>query len=826
MPNKKPGAKPSSKQSRKKGDKRSGKQESSQSSKQTGKQPRGRRPGRSYEDYLEEWSAQTQASRILAEDESNHLYTRCLLCQEPHRKEDWHCPYSHVTYPADQKAAYERHSSAAARRGGGVDFERHSAAFKALKAIMFDVEAAIPKEAVRSDETDSSRKRWQDRLKNAGSLRRLAECLLELEEKHDKDWLCSSLDLNTWRAEVAKSTTPIKLKAKVLAFDRGVQYKAPTSSPERGPGRASPPRLRSTQRRHWGMFRIGMPVMDSKRKLRGTVLHYARGRLHCEFEDNRIRRYSKKEAFEILTALAPPSRSASPSVLTDVQVTAGDKRARDDDVAMESKGGDVTPPSKRSRAAPAAGSDPKSTGRPLYRFRGTRLGECAYCKRDVSTSVRVQCLQCAKFELCLVCYAQGAVILPHKISHRVTVECSEWSALRRERRAKRAPTSAESANDVLCELLPDGAAASLRSDPEAAIATARSAAEGGDPESMCTLGLLLSLAADPDASAAVKHLEKAAERGCAKAMLALGVCCDRGCGGATGGSKRARGLYEQAAKSGVAAASVLLAGCLASGRGGTVAAARGHQLLEQASKAATPRINYLIGLVFAELGNASGAIAAFERAVANPVSAHPRAAWNLAVILRRASSPGAAQPRQAQVEQQNGGSTEDSEKEAESTELKRRVVELYELGAAKREPRCMYNLALCLVRGDGVARDPARAKDLQRRAADAGHEQALFSWALSLEADGKCSEAAELYARAANAGHVPSMYNLALLMDEGVEGGEEEAAQWYRRAADAGDPRAMFNLAVLYTKGRGVDASGQKAEELFYRAAGLDHGQA
>ena len=56
-------------------------------------------------------------------------------------------------------------------------------------------------------------------------------------------------------------------------------------------------------------------------------------------------------------------------------------------------------------------------------------------------------------------------------------------------------------------------------------------------------------------------------------------------------------------------------------------------------------------------------------------------------------------------------------------------------------------------------------------------------------------EAEAWYRRAADAGHSGAMYNLGVLLEERGELGEAET--WYRRAADAGDSGAMFNLGVL-----------------------------
>jgi hypothetical protein len=89
----------------------------------------------------------------------------------------------------------------------------------------------------------------------------------------------------------------------------------------------------------------------------------------------------------------------------------------------------------------------------------------------------------------------------------------------------------------------------------------------------------------------------------------------------------------------------------------------------------------------------------------------------------------------------------------------------------------------------GVPRDPARATQLFRNAAEAGLDTAQFDLA-------SCYEAGQ---------GVPQ--------DFGV------AAEWYRKAAKQGDPGAQNNLASMYQSGRGVPADAGRALRLFLLAA-------
>jgi uncharacterized protein len=89
----------------------------------------------------------------------------------------------------------------------------------------------------------------------------------------------------------------------------------------------------------------------------------------------------------------------------------------------------------------------------------------------------------------------------------------------------------------------------------------------------------------------------------------------------------------------------------------------------------------------------------------------------------------------------------------------------------------------------GVARDPARATQLFRSAADAGLATAQFDLA-------SCFETGQ-----------------GLPQDFGV------AAGWYRKAAQQGDSGAQNNLASMYQSGRGVPQDRGRALRLFLEAA-------
>ncbi|MFI2360810.1 tetratricopeptide repeat protein, partial [Streptomyces anulatus] len=112
---------------------------------------------------------------------------------------------------------------------------------------------------------------------------------------------------------------------------------------------------------------------------------------------------------------------------------------------------------------------------------------------------------------------------------------------------------------------------------------------------------------------------------------------------------------------------------------------------------------------------------------------------------------------------------------------------------------------------------PVIAESVYRRAADAGHTNAMNNLGLLLATEGRTDEAEVIYCRAADAGQIDAMNNLgALLVGAGRM---DEAEVIYCRAADAGHTVAMNNLGALLVGAGRMD----EAEVIYCRAA--DAGQ-
>ena len=131
--------------------------------------------------------------------------------------------------------------------------------------------------------------------------------------------------------------------------------------------------------------------------------------------------------------------------------------------------------------------------------------------------------------------------------------------------------------------------------------------------------------------------------------------------------------------------------------------------------------------------------------------------------------------------------------------------------AAAGDAAAELELALRLIDGRGVAKDPSAAAQWFEQAAvqDLPLAQyrlaALYEKGLGVARDSAL--AMSWYTKAATAGNARAMHNLAVMNAEGAAGGKpdySEAAQWFRKAGQLGIRDSQFNLGVLYARGMGV----------------------
>ncbi|KAA8526614.1 hypothetical protein F0562_008183 [Nyssa sinensis] len=64
------------------------------------------------------------------------------------------------------------------------------------------------------------------------------------------------------------------------------------------------------------------------------------------------------------------------------------------------------------------------------------LYHCNYCNKDISGKIRIKCVICPDFDLCVECFSVGAEVTPHKSNHQYRVMdnlafpliCADWNA--------------------------------------------------------------------------------------------------------------------------------------------------------------------------------------------------------------------------------------------------------------------------------------------------------------------------------------------------------------------------------------------------------------
>ncbi|KAB1222153.1 Transcriptional adapter ADA2 [Morella rubra] len=92
--------------------------------------------------------------------------------------------------------------------------------------------------------------------------------------------------------------------------------------------------------------------------------------------------------------------------------------------------------SKRKRTASSVettGPTPSVHG--LFEGKGA-LYHCNYCNKDISGRIRIKCIMCPDFDLCVECFSVGAEVTPHKSNHPYRVMdnlsfplmCPDWNA--------------------------------------------------------------------------------------------------------------------------------------------------------------------------------------------------------------------------------------------------------------------------------------------------------------------------------------------------------------------------------------------------------------
>ncbi len=170
------------------------------------------------------------ASRILFQYDGAELPV-CYVCQETLDEDEWHCPITHKTF---SKSEYTRdefamhYEEALQDRDRYDDLNKVTAQLKILKALLLDIEAAIPTEAVAltKREIEKTRSRWIEKVKRSLSIGELRRCLQDLQTSLKGGWLRPWFDIAVWKGRLQICASEAEFAVLLFAFDRAMLYKA------------------------------------------------------------------------------------------------------------------------------------------------------------------------------------------------------------------------------------------------------------------------------------------------------------------------------------------------------------------------------------------------------------------------------------------------------------------------------------------------------------------------------------------------------------------------------------------------------------------------
>ena len=143
--------------------------------------------------------------------------------------------------------------------------------------------------------------------------------------------------------------------------------------------------------------------------------------------------------------------------------------------------------------------------------------------------------------------------------------------------------------------------------------------------------------------------------------------------------------------------------------------------------------------------------------------------------------------------------------------------------ADKGSTSAMVELGVMLGTGTGAAKDPAEARRLFERAAEAGNPRGVSNLAaLSGGAPSDPARARDLLAKAAET-NAEAQYQLGLMMADGVGGAKDDVAAraLFEKAAAQNHPGALERMGAFAQGGRGGPQDSTAAKAYYERAAAL-----
>jgi TPR repeat protein len=154
------------------------------------------------------------------------------------------------------------------------------------------------------------------------------------------------------------------------------------------------------------------------------------------------------------------------------------------------------------------------------------------------------------------------------------------------------------------------------------------------------------------------------------------------------------------------------------------------------------------------------------------------------------------------------------------------AISTYRKAADKGSTSAMVELGVLLANGSGVAKDPAQARKLFERAAEAGNPRGVANLAaLSTSAGAPADpvKARALLSKAAETNSAEAQYQFGVMIADGIGGPKDDVAAraLFEKAAAQDHPAALERMGAFAQSGRGGPQDSSAAKTYYEKAAAL-----
>jgi uncharacterized protein len=159
------------------------------------------------------------------------------------------------------------------------------------------------------------------------------------------------------------------------------------------------------------------------------------------------------------------------------------------------------------------------------------------------------------------------------------------------------------------------------------------------------------------------------------------------------------------------------------------------------------------------------------------------------------------------------------------------AIGIYRKAADKGSTSAMVELGVLLATGSGGTKDPAQARKLFERAAEAGNARGVTNLAALSNSGGAPTDPVKsrvLLAKAAETNSAEAQYQLGMMTAEGVGGPKDDVAAraLFEKAAAQDHPGALERMGAFAQSGRGGPQDTTAAKAYFEKAAALGNDDA